>query len=254
MDLISTTEAWPGVGELALVALAALVGSLLSALTGSGAGVVLSVALLPIVGVRAIVPVLSVAMVVSHIGRVAAFRRDVDWRAGLIVVGLALPGSVLGSYVYAGLPERVTAAVLGLFLLGLIGLRMARPAMQVKLSTPAFVVASVLYGLLNGLTLGAGILVLPLLLFFGLAGVALVATDAVVGLGMNLVKAISLGAFDVITPALLLYGLAIGALTIPGAFLARALVARLSLKTHTRLIDLTIAIAAMSMLWRAAEV
>jgi uncharacterized membrane protein YfcA len=169
----------------------------------------------------------------------------------MLLVLLALPGSVIGSLVYARLPERATAAVLGIFLLGLIAVRAARPDRQVKLSTPVWVVAAILYGFLNGLTLGAGILVLPLLMFFGFGGVALVATDALVGLGMNLVKAVSFGAFELITPAVLVSGLIVGGLTLPGAFVARAIIARLSLRAHERLIDATIAIAALSMLWQS---
>jgi uncharacterized membrane protein YfcA len=244
--------ALPTATDLVLVALAAVAGSLLSALTGSGAGVVLSIALLPVVGVRAIVPVLSIAMVVSHIGRLYAFRHQVNWRAGATLVLLALPGSVVGAMIYARLPERATAAVLGVFLLGLMALRAVRPALEVKLPPLAFAAAAILFGLLNGLTIGAGILVLPLLMFFGLTGVTLVATDALVGLGLNLSKAVSLGLFDVVTPRLLVYGLAVGCLTVPGAFIARALIERLSLRTHTRLIDATIMVAAASMLWRAA--
>jgi uncharacterized membrane protein YfcA len=250
-ELLSGAAAWPSAVEVILVALAALAGSLLSGLTGSGAGIVLSIALLPIVGVRAVVPILSIAMVLSHVGRVYAFRRAVNWRAGMLLVLLALPGSVIGSLVYARLPERATAAVLGIFLLGLIAVRAARPDRQVKLSTPVWVVAAILYGFLNGLTLGAGILVLPLLMFFGFGGVALVATDALVGLGMNLVKAVSFGAFELITPAVLVSGLIVGGLTLPGAFVARAIIARLSLRAHERLIDATIAIAALSMLWQS---
>jgi uncharacterized protein len=243
---------FPGTGDLVLVAIAALGGSLLSALTGSGAGVVLSIALLPILGVRAIVPVLSIAMVISHVGRLYAFRRQVDWQAGSTLILLALPGSLVGALIYARLPERATAAVLGIFLASLIVLRTARPGLAVKLSPTVFALAAVAFGILNGVTIGGGILVLPLLMSSGLAGAALIATDALVGLGMNLIKAISLGLFDVMTPALLVDGVTVGVLTVPGAFVARAIIDRLSLRAHTRLIDATVAIAAVSMLWRAA--
>jgi hypothetical protein len=154
--------------------------------------------------------------------------------------------------IYARLPERATAAVLGIFLASLIVLRTARPGLAVKLSPIVFALAAVAFGILNGVTIGGGILVLPLLMSSGLAGAALIATDALVGLGMNLIKAISLGLFDVMTPALLVDGVAVGVLTVPGAFVARAIIDRLSLRAHTRLIDATVAIAAVSMLWRAA--
>ncbi len=243
--------ALPGAADLALIALAALGGSLLSALTGSGAGVVLSIVLLPIVGVRAIVPILSIAMVISHIGRVAAFRTEVDWRAALKLVALAAPGGILGAVMYSHLSERLTAAILGLFLLAMLALRSVPPLQGWCPKPTWFVLAATTFGFLNGLTIGAGILVLPLLMVFGLTGATLVATDAVVGLGMNLTKAISLGAAGTVTAPLLIYGIAVGVLTVPGAFFARWLMQRLSLRSHMRLIDATVLVAAGSMLWRA---
>jgi uncharacterized membrane protein YfcA len=214
--------------------------------------VVLSIVLLPIVGVRAIVPILSIAMVIGHISRVAAFRRQADWRSACMLVLLAAPGSATGAMVYSRLSERATAAILGLFLLVLLGFRSIRPALQWQPTPVCFAVSAVLFGFLNGLTIGAGVLVLPLLMVFGLAGAPLVATDAVVGLGMNLTKAISLAATGTITPSLLVYGVAIGVLTIPGAYLARHVIRALSIRTHMHLIDATVLVAAASMLWRAA--
>jgi hypothetical protein len=243
--------ALPGAADLPLIVLAALGGSLLSALTGSGAGVVLSIVLVPIVGVRAIVPILSIAMVISHIGRVAAFRTQVDWGAALKLVVLAAPGGILGAVVYSQLSERTTAAILGLFLLSLLGVRAVAPLGAWRPKPMWFVLAATTFGFLNGLTIGAGILVLPLLMVFGLTGATLVATDAVVGLGMNLTKAISLGAAGTVTAPLLTYGIAVGILTIPSAFFARLLMDRLSLRSHMRLIDATLLIAASSMLSQA---
>lgn len=243
----------PDTAALLAVVAAAFAGSLASGLTGAGAGVVLSIALLPVLGVRAIVPVLSVAMVVGHLGRLYAFRRQVDWRGGALLVATALPGSVTGTMVYARLSETATAAVLGVVLTGLVVLRSLRPAFTFRLSTPAFAAAGLAFGFLNGLTVGAGVLVLPLLMFFGLSGIALVATDALVGLGMNLMKAVAFAALGVLEPVLVLHGVLIGLLTVPGAFVARALIHRLSIRGHARLIDLTILVAAGAMLFRAGR-
>jgi uncharacterized membrane protein YfcA len=212
---------------------------------------VLSIVLLPVVGVRAIVPVLSIAMVISHIGRVAAFRRQVDWRSALTLVLFAAPGGVAGALVYSRLSERATAAILGFFLLAILGFKSARPSLNWQPASVWFAASAVMFGFLNGLTVGAGILVLPLLMVFGLAGAPLVATDAVVGLCMNLTKAISLAATGTVTPALLVYGIAVGLLTIPGAYLARYVLKALSIRTHMRLIDATVLVAAGSMLWQA---
>ena len=56
------------------------------------------------------------------------------------------------------------------------------------------------YGFLAGTTIGGGILVIPALLGAGLAGIALLATDAVIGLSVLTIKTVVFGGFDVLTP------------------------------------------------------
>lgn len=168
------------------------------------------------------------------------------------LVILAAPGGIIGAAIYSLLSERATAAILGLFLLALLAFRSLRPKLRWQPTPACFAVLAMLFGLLNGPTVGAGILVLPLLMVFGLAGAPLVATVGVVGLGMNLTKAASLGVAGTITPSMLVYGIAIGICTVPGAYVARYVIKALSLCTHMRLIDATVFVAAALFLWRAA--
>ena len=51
--------------------------------------------------------------------------------------------------VYSQLPERVTAAILGLFLMALLGLRAVRSALGWQPTSAWFVVAALLFGFLK---------------------------------------------------------------------------------------------------------
>jgi uncharacterized membrane protein YfcA len=108
-----------------------------------------------------------------------------------------------------------------------------------------------IYGFLAGTTIGGGILVIPALLGAGLAGMALLATDAVIGLTILTVKAAVFGGFDVLTPRLLLIGCLLGACMIPGTYLARWLIVRTPLQVHVVAMEVIVALGAGSFLWRA---
>ncbi len=114
-----------------LVAAAAFFGSLASGLTGSGGAIIVSFALAPIIGLTALVPTVSVAMAVSHVARVGAFRAtSTARRRARARRGPA--GRLIGALVYARLDERAIALTLGIFMLAIVALRRLRPAAPLR--------------------------------------------------------------------------------------------------------------------------
>lgn len=242
------TGGLPGVLMLLAIAMLALPASIVSAVTGSGTGILLSMVLLPVVGVAAVVPTLSVTMLIAHVGRVQAFRREIEIRPALLVLAGSVPGCLLGALVFAQLKETTLALIMAAFLLGLIAFRfVARreiPRQQAAIVIPC----AFLYGLLAGTTIGGGILVLPLLMAAGLRGLPLVATDGLVGLVMNGVKAAVFSSLTLLTPELLMLGVLMGLFTLPGAWLARRLLLRVPERLHTLLLDGVVALASLMFL------
>ncbi len=176
-------------------------------------------------------------MAVSHVARVGAFRHDIDRRVAALVLAAALPGGIIGALVYARLDERAIALTLGIFMLAIVALsprlRPAAPCGWGRAgSSPSFG-----FGLVSGGTIGGGILVLPILASAGLAGAALVATDAVIGLALHGVKMIVFGSVSVLTRELVLLGVIVGIMTMPGAWAARWLLDRIPLTVHAGIID-----------------
>ena len=208
--------------DLILVALAALIGSFFSSLTGTGGAIVLSLVLPSIIGLSALVPVLSVALTINNVMRIGAFRKDVDRRVGGLILLGAVPGTIVGALVLVRLDEAAIALVLGFFLIGIVIARRLLAHRSFSMPAPVVVVLSAAYGVLAGLTVGGGILVLPLLAAAGLAGARLVGTDALIGLVVHITKVVVFGAAAALTAGLFVTGIVIGILMAPGAFLARA--------------------------------
>ena len=238
-------------GSAVSVAVAALIGSLVSSLTGSGGAAIIAFVLAPIVGVAAVVQTISVAMVISHISRIGVFWAHIHWpMCGLMLAGAA-PGCVLGSLIYTQLDERTISAVLGFFLVGMVLARRLMPRDLGPLPRGVVVTVAFIYGLVAGTTIGGGILVLPILVGAGLGGMALIGTDAAIGLATHFIKIVVFGSAQVLTLELAMLGIVVGACMIPGTFIARWLIQRIPLAIHAALVDVVIVLGGLGFLIRA---
>jgi uncharacterized membrane protein YfcA len=235
------------------VAAAAFLGSMASAITGAGGAVIVSLALAPLMGVAAMVQIVTVAMVVSHVARVGAFRSDIDWPSAGLVLASAAPGCIVGSLIYVQLDERTIAVVLAAFLVFVVAAKRLMPKDMGRLPRPVLAMASFMFGLMSGTTIGGGMLVLPILIGAGLAGMRLVGTDAAIGLVVHLVKALVFAAGGALTLELFALGLVVGAVMIPGAWAAKWIVKRMPLRVHAALIDAVILIGAATFFLRAVR-
>lgn len=234
----------------ALAAAVAFVASILGGLTGFGVGLVLPVAMAPLVGIANIVPVMAVAMLLTNASRLFAFRRAVSRRAAPLLLAGAVPAGFATAYVYTLLPERAIALILGVFALAMIPTRRLVEGRGIDFGRGGYVALGAAYGALAGTTSGSGVLLIAGLLASGVAGAALIATDAIVATALNLLKIAVFGAADLMTWHLLAVGLFVGAFTIPGAFIARALMKRLSLKAHVWIMEALVVAGGLWFLYR----
>lgn len=238
-------------GQMLLVAGVALAASIITAIAGVGGAIVLSFVLTPILGPAALVQTISVAMIINNITKINVFRKGIDWRQCLFVTGCAAPGCVIGSLIYARLSEWAITVVLGVFLIGIVVFKWLLPEETGRWPRPVVAGASFVYGVLTGTTIGGGILLLPILMSTGLTGMALIGTDAVCGLAMHIVKTTVFGTSGVLTSQYALIGALIGLVMIPGAYIARAILRRIPLAVHERIIDAVIITGGASFLVRA---
>jgi uncharacterized protein len=240
-----------GIAEIALLAAVAFVAATVSGMSGVGGGILMAIFIAPVVGVEAVVPTVGVATLIAHVIRVWVYRHHIVWQPALVMLTGALPAVILSARLYVELPADLIATILGVFLLASVPLRRIMARRELRFGRSALTIAGGTFGFLAGTTIGGGLLVIPALLGAGIAGVALVATDAVIGLSVLITKTIIYGGYDVLTPDLFLIGCLLGLCMIPGTYLARWLIERMRVEVHTVALEVIIVLGACSFLWRA---
>jgi uncharacterized membrane protein YfcA len=240
-----------GAAQFALIGAVAFAASILGGLAGYGTGLVLPIFLAPAVGIANVVPVMAVAMILNNGSRVAAFRRDIRWPYVWRILALGLPACVAGAYGYTLLEVRAVALLLGSFFIASVPLRRWLAHVGWQLGTRGVAVAGAGFGFVNGAMTGAGLLLISTLMAAGVQGAALIATDAIVSVIMGLAKVALFGGFARLDLQLGAAGLLIGLATVPGAFVARWLLAHIPLKVHTAMMELVVLAGGAGFLWRA---
>ncbi|HUG21034.1 sulfite exporter TauE/SafE family protein [Piscinibacter sp.] len=237
--------------QLALACFVALAASTLGGLSGFGTGLVLPVFLVPLVGVANVIPVMAVAMILNNGSRVIAFWREVQWAHVGRMLALGLPACAAGAYSYTLLSSKWISVLLGTFLLVSVPLRRLLRRAQLTFSPAAEFGAGAFFGFINGGMTGTGVILISILMSVGVAGSALVATDAVVSVVMGLAKVALFGNLAALNLELGLVGLLVGLFTAPGAFFARALLKHMPAGIHAWFMEAVVIAGAVALLWHA---
>lgn len=222
---------------LMLVALAAFATALFHSVAGFAGALLLSVCLAPLIGVRAVVPVVALAMIVSNANRIVLFREQIDWKAYRAIMITGLPGIVVGATVYLYLPVTAIAVVMGCFLLLSIPLRRAFKKRNYKVGYRGLSTVGVVYGVISGTVFGGGMILGPFLLGAGIVGQGLVGIVAAMGLTLNLTKTLVFGVGNLLDRELVSLGVVVGLCTIPGGLLGKWLVKTTTIEVHTLIVE-----------------
>jgi uncharacterized protein len=236
---------WLGVGTVAFGA------AVLGGLAGYGTGLILPIALAPVIGVANVIPVMAVAMMINNFSRVLAFRRDIQWPHVQRMLWLGLPACLVGAWGYTRLDARWVALLLGVFLLISIPLRRLLQRARLQLGRRGEVVAGGAFGFIEGGMTGTGVILISMLMAAGVQGPALIATDAVISTLMSLAKVLLFGGAARLDASLALTGALVGLCTAPGAFVARAILARMPQQLHLRFMEAVVVVGGLGFLWRA---
>ena len=236
---------------LAAVALLAVVAATISGMSGFGAGVILTAALVPLIGVKAVIPVLAVAGTVINAGRFWFYRAALDRRMLARVLAASLPFLVLGTWLYSVLDARALSVVLGLAVMASVPVRRVLHNKRITYGSTGVAIGSGVFGFAAGIASGAGVILVSLLLGAGLATPAVLATDAMVSIVIDICKAALFQRFDLLDAAAFFTGLVIGVASIPGSALAAWLVSRMGARLHVVFMEALILVGGASMLWHA---
>ena len=236
---------------LAAVAALGAGAAVVGAVGGFGTGVILAAALAPLIGIKAVVPVMAVAGILINSGRFWFYRRDFDRRACLLVLAGALPGLVAGTWIYSELDARAVGTILGTVVIATVPVRRWLHRHQIRLGEAGLAAGSSLYGLSAGIAPGTGMIQISLLMGAGLVGPAVLGTDALATILIDVCKATLFQRFSLLDEQAVVLGLAIGAGSIPGSGAGAWLVRRMHAHLHTLFMEALIVFGGAFMLWQA---
>lgn len=228
----------------------ALIASTLAGVTGFGGAAVLLPVLVAFFGVRAAVPILTIAQLIGNGSRVWFNRRELN---GRVVAWFALGGvpmALLGGYLFATAPLTELTRLLGAFLLLVVLWRHLRPRLARPFPTPLFAAIGAGSSFLSALLGSVGPIMAPFFLAYGLVRGSYIGTEALATVVMHVTKLVAYRQTSVLTTSDSIAGLALGPVMILGSFLGKRVVDRLPEKVFIALIEAVLLIAGLIFLIR----
>jgi uncharacterized membrane protein YfcA len=238
--------------QLALVAAVALFAAVVGGLAGYGTGALMPLVLVPLIGAEPVVPIIAISAIFTNLSRFAAYLRYVDRRRGNHNQRAAVT-TALGAWGYTRLSSAGAALVIGTMLILSVPLRRLLKRRELRIGDAGLGIGAVGYGVVVGGTSGSGVILLSLLMAAGLEGAAVIATDAVISVATSIIKISVFGLAGVVTAQVLALALLIGAVALPGTFLARAFVERMPVHIHTGILDAAVIVGGAVMISSAAR-
>lgn len=238
-----------GAGAIAVLLIVAFVTSMIHGATGIAGGFLLTAAAAPIIGFKLVVPVLSITLLISHSSRALLNLADVDFATYRRIALPAVPAIMLTAWIYGKLSSVVIAFMLGSVVLASIPIRRWCAARKLQPGTKLVTAAAITYGGIAGASIGPGMLLAPVMLGMGLTPTAFVATLATIALTTNLVRSSIYGFSDLLHWPYLALGIMIGLATIPGNWLGRAVLRKITNERHTRLVEWLVILGGLNFFW-----
>jgi uncharacterized membrane protein YfcA len=221
-----------------LVGVCSFLIATVASLAGYGSGLIMPLVLVPLIGAQAVVPILAVAALFNNGSRIAAFRDEIRWPEAIRLMLASVPTCVVAALFYTRLDADQAAVVIGAMLILIVPGRRILSRFVRSGIPAASLVGGAIYGLLTGTAPGAGVVLIPVLMSMGLAGKAVVATDAAVSLVVGLVKVSTFHVVGAMPPASWVIALVIGICGLPGAFVARSMMDRMHARVHETILDI----------------
>jgi uncharacterized protein len=222
----------------------------LSGAAGFGGALLLLPVLTVTVGVKAAVPILTVAQLLGNLSRAGFGWGDIRWRPALLFSAGAVPASLIGARLFVDLPSSFILRLIGCFLLIVVGLRHTKFG-GLKKREWCLAPAAAVVGFLSAVAGSAGPLGAAVFLGLHLPAAAYVASEAVTAVLMHLTKAFAHGRYAAMTFDELVQGVALGCSLVLGSWTGKRLIARMPESGFAVMVDILLVGSAASLIWKA---
>jgi len=227
---------------------AALIASTVGGVAGFGTGVVMVPIIAWLLGVKAAVPILTVAMLIGNAARAWFSRTEVRGRVVAAFLAGSLPMTVVGASLFSRAPGTAISRVLGAFLLLAVPFRRWLLARRASVRLHHFPFVGAAFGLLSALVGATGPIISPFFLGYGLRRGAYVATDALCTVGTFALRLLVFQHHALIGAQTVGVGLSLGVIMILGALAGRRLLDRMSEPVFVGLIEVLLLLFGAQML------
>jgi uncharacterized membrane protein YfcA len=202
-------------------------------------------------GPKQAVPMMAIAALMSNIGKMAAWWREIDWRAFAAYSVTGVPGAALGARTLLVLPARWVDAALGAFFLLMIPGRRWLETRRLHLRLWQVALIGGAIGFLTGIVISTGPLSVPVFTSYGLARGAFLSTEAASSLALFVSKVATFREMGALPLPAIIAGLVIGTSVMAGAFVGKAIVQRMSIGAFRHVLDALLFCSGLSLLWAA---
>ncbi len=231
------------------VVICAFITSTLHGMTGIAGGFLLSAALIPIIGIKPVIPIVSITLLFSHTTRILLNIRFVNLTVFTGIMISAFPFIGLFAILYGKMASPIIALVLALMVLVSIPARRFTQKYHCKTKFPTLIGIGCIYGVFAGMTIGPGIILVPFLLGYGLKKREFIATLAMIALCANIIRIFAFYRTELLNSEFIFLGLISGFVTIIGNFVGRQFLHKMTSKMHIYCIDVLTIIAGLNILW-----
>jgi uncharacterized protein len=238
------------VGHWIVIAAVAFVAATLAAVSGFGGAAVLLPVLVSFFGVRAAIPILTVAQLIGNGSRVWFNRRELNLKVVTWFALGAVPFATLGALLFARAPLTALTRLLGAFLLLVVVWRHLHPGAHRPFPTFVFAPIGAGSSFLSALLGSVGPVMAPFFLAYGLAKGAYIGTEALCTVVMHVTKLAVYRQTEVLNGSGALIGLALGPVMIAGSYVGKRIVDKLPEKVFVGIIEAVLIIAGLMFLVR----
>ncbi len=234
--------------EYVLIFFVSFIAATISGAAGFGGALLLLPVLKGVVGIKAAVPILTIAQIFGNASRVWFGRKELQWKPIVYFVVAAIPLSVVGSYLFTDIDSKKITFGIGIFLI-LIVLYRRLKIKSISFGNRGMLIGGGLTGFLSGLAGSAGPLGAAFFLGLNLSAVAYVASEAFTALTMHLTKTVVYGRYALVGLAELYYGLFIGVAMILGSWAGKRIIQKLSKTTFIIVVEILLVISGIQLVW-----
>jgi hypothetical protein len=233
---------------LLLLLLASWVAATVSGAAGFGGALLLLPILTNVIGVKAAVPVLTIAQLLGNASRVWFGRTEIKWRPVFYFTLTAVPMSIIGSLLFVDLPKNFIMIGIGILLIVIVILRRFKVT-RFDFGEKGLLFGGALTGLLSGMAGSAGPLGAAFFLGLDLNAIAYIASEAVTALMMHISKSIVYQRFALIGLEELGYGLLMGIGMIAGSWTGKRIIERLPKEKFVLLVEILLVVSALQLIF-----